>query len=129
MARYIFHAITREDFRLLVSKGFLLKEIDKLNNAKTPSGDYQKIDLKEKVYQDWMNSRAKFWRKAHRKGMSAQKIRARIKRLYIRKGYKTPFDFIKEEYKKGLDKSQDYLVAEKSSRSNKAGSRGNPKGR
>ena len=121
MARYIFHAITREDFRYLASKGFLLKEIDKLNNAKTPSGDYQKIDLTLPVYRDWIASRAKFVRKARRKGMSAQKIRARIKRLYIRKNYKTPFDFIKEEYKKGQARSQNYDTANKTRRGKKKG--------
>lgn len=132
MARYEFHAITRADFKELANSGLFLKEIDYMNNLKSPSGDYQKIDIHDEFWGDWIKSRTKFIRKARKKGWSPQKIRARLKRKYDKsdKGFaKTFMDFVREQYKKGLQKSQDYDSALKSRKSEKAGSRANPKGR
>lgn len=87
--------------------GFLKSEIRAFNNARAPDGSYQdtKAIFKSKPFQVMLKDRAAWWRRAltpvDKGGYGYTRTQATYEILgyYRRRGQRSPFDFLKAEYK------------------------------
>jgi hypothetical protein len=84
-------SLTPENKKYLLSKGFLLSEIKKLDKGYINTGSH--------TYKSMVRSR-ELWVDSMRKvGWNKKQIDARIRHWYSTKKDRTPFDWLKVEYK------------------------------
>jgi hypothetical protein len=89
-----------DDAEKLKAAGFTDWEIDQLSQSKTPSGqDQPPIDLNDKPWIATINSRRE-WRDIRAdEGYNDSEINNAINRYYQRDPNRSPWDFLKAEYK------------------------------
>ena len=88
-----------DDARILRRSGFHPWEIKKYDEAVAPDGTPQVINLQTKTWQAAIASRRAWVQDKLRRGWSRPQIAGAIMGYYIMKRERSPFDFIKIEYK------------------------------
>lgn len=85
--------LTREQRKELASKGFLKHEIEDFNNAY--------VNYESATFQSMIRSRWNWVRTMRDVGWSDNKIAARLRHWYKLKKERSPFDWLKIEYRPG----------------------------
>ena len=79
--------------------GFTQYEVDEFNNAVAPDGLPQSIDLESATWHCMMISRKEFIMDMIKHGLTTIKIEKLINDYYKMDRDRSPFDFVKKEYK------------------------------
>ncbi len=100
--------ISSQDAERLAQAGFLPSEIQDLANAKTTKGEDQPpINLDAAVWIATLNSRKEWWLDKLDRGWTEEEIQRELGNYYKRDSRRTPFDFLRAEYKP--PKKVDYI--------------------
>lgn len=92
--------ISSRDAERLAHAGFLRSEIEALANAKTATGaDQPPINLDGPAWRAVLNSRSEWWVDKMDRGWTESEIREALGNYYRRDESRTPFDFLRAEYK------------------------------
>lgn len=91
--------LRRGQAQRLREAGFLESEIRKISRARAPDGSLQQTDIDGIAWQKTLESRKRWVGQRLDEGWSKEEIRRRILRYYKRKAGRSPFDFLKLEYK------------------------------
>lgn len=105
--------LTNEDKYRLRRVGFLEEEIRAFDEAVDPAGKPQKINLDTGTWRDAMRSRLAWLRNMKRVGIPDDRIAAGIRRYYRMGSGRSPWDFLKIEYRPPR-RLTDYQIALKS---------------
>lgn len=92
--------LNRHQKEFLLDAGFLPSEVRKFSRARTPDGGYQTIDFSGATWQNTISSRRNWVRRRLDAGWTKDEIRRAILRYYKRRAGRTPYDFLRIEYKK-----------------------------
>ena len=93
-------SISQHDAIRLRQAGFLEHEIQELANAKTVDGkDQPPINLDAAAWQAVLKSRSEWWTDKVDRGWSEDEITNELSNYYKRDRKRTPFDFLRAEYK------------------------------
>lgn len=102
--------ISQSDAELLASAGFTNREIMELANAKTLKGaDQPPININSPAWQRVLESRRQWWTDKLERGWEEGDIIREIENYYKRDEKRTPFDFLRAEYRP--PKRIDYMEA------------------
>lgn len=91
--------LSNNDRSLLRRAGFIPWEIRKLNEAVYPDGRPQVINLETEAWKAVIHSRYAWITDKLENGWSSKRISGAVMGYYIGKRERTPFDFLKVEYK------------------------------
>lgn len=91
--------LTKTQREKLRDAGFMPFEIRRISNARTPDGSFQEIDISGPAWQSTIESRRTWVASLIRAGWSKDDIRASLRRYYRRRRGRSPFDFLKIEYR------------------------------
>ena len=92
-----------EDARRLKDAGFLEYEIQELSKGKAPDGrDQPPIDLNSPVWQRALDARRGWVADKVNRGWSEIEIETEARRYYVAGAKRSPWDFLKAEYKPPL---------------------------
>jgi len=84
-------SLNRKDKELLKSSGFLKSEIEEINKGYVNTSSY--------TYQNMVKSRSQWTKSMEAVGWNKQQIAARIRHWYKSKKDRSPFDWLKIEYR------------------------------
>ena len=102
-------SISQSDAERLMHAGFLPSEIRAIAEAKTANGgDQPPIDTSSPIWQAVMESRSKWWRDKLDREWKETDIIRELENYYKRDERRSPFDFIRAEYRPPT-KRKDYL--------------------
>lgn len=88
------------DGQQLKSYGFSDYEIRELSEAKTPGGNPQPpIDIRSQLWKDIIRSRMNWWIDKYTSGWEDYEIDGEVDNYYKRDARRTPWDFLKAEYR------------------------------
>ena len=104
-------ALSAKEKSILKSSGFLPNEIEAFDTAKTPDGEKQKLAFDSAPFMSMIMSRVKWITDLKERGWSNSQIINQIRRYYHMKSGRSPFDFLKLEYKP--PKKIDFIEASK----------------
>lgn len=100
--------ISAADALLLRQSGFTRYEIDEIANAKTTTGEDQPpINLRSPAWVATIKSRREWWIDKVERGWTEYEIENELMNYYNRDTNRTPFDFLRAEYKP--PKKADYI--------------------
>jgi len=103
-------SLSQADAKRLLTAGFLQHEIDELAGAKDAQGkDQPPIILERPVWQSVMKSRQDWWIDKVNRNWTEDDIHREIMGYYERNSQRSPWDFLKAEYKP--PKKVDYIEA------------------
>ena len=92
--------LSANDAQRLKNAGFTDYEIDLLSNAKDPEGkDQPPINIDGDAWKATIKSRSDWWDDKIAKGWNRQEIINELMNYYQRDERRTPFDFLKAEYR------------------------------
>jgi len=101
-------SISSEAAQQLLDAGFLGSEVQDIAEAKTSDGkDQPPIDINSPIWQSVMKSRRDWWQDKRDRGWSEEEIITELMNYYRRDKSRTPYDFIRAEYKP--PKKVDYI--------------------
>ncbi len=103
-------SLSQADAKRLTAAGFLQHEIDELAGAKDPSGkDQPAINLSSPIWQATLKSRQDWWIDKINRNWTEDDIHREIIGYYEKNSERSPWDFLKAEYKP--PKKVDYIEA------------------
>jgi len=93
-------SLSLEDAGTLKAAGFLSYEIEKLAGAKTPDGkDQPPVNLGSPAWRATLGSRSDWTTDKIVRGWTLEEIESAIMNYYLKDPERSPFDFLKAEYK------------------------------
>ena len=102
--------LSMSDYNTLIKAGFSYSEITKLSEAKTVDGKPQPaIDLNSPAWRVTLNTRKLWHNDMQARGWTKEQIKAEIENYYNRDVKRSPFDFLKAEYRPPV--KLDYITA------------------
>ncbi len=91
--------LTAKQKKILLDTGFLPDEIKQFDAAKTPDDKQQDLDFDSAPFQAMIESRRKWILNLKKRGWNNAQIIIQLKRYYALKSGRSPFDFLKLEYR------------------------------
>lgn len=91
--------LSYEDRQILDKSGFIEEEIDAFGDARAPDDTPQVINIQSGTWQDAIRSRLAWWNDKRNMGWPEVKIREALRRYYRQDEERSPWDFIKVEYR------------------------------
>jgi hypothetical protein len=93
-------SISQADAERLSAAGFLPSEIFALAEAKTVTGkDQPPVNLDSASWKSALETRYKWWQNKYKRGWTTEEIENSLLNYYARDVRRTPFDFLRAEYK------------------------------